>query len=275
MVWYNNPMWRPGYKRFIEDYFSIVDKTGKRVPFHLNPIQNAYQEESTDRDVILKARQQGFSSLILARFAVDFLLKENSHSVVVADTAENAQSLLDRVKMFVESWEEKAGQKVPLKYNSRRELVNNGINSHYTIGTAGRVSFGRSKTITNLHFSEAAFYRDFEKMTAGAMQAVVPSGYIVIETTANGFNMFRKFWEEAERGEKNFTPLFYPGRKFYSQGYLLAEQKELGRSYPQEYPESPEEAFITSGECYFDMESLRDQLELAKVMKPLPTGLYA
>jgi hypothetical protein len=48
-------------------------------------------------DVILKARQQGFSSVILAMFTADFLLKENSRSVIVADIDDNATELLDTV----------------------------------------------------------------------------------------------------------------------------------------------------------------------------------
>jgi hypothetical protein len=269
--------WKPGYKRFIEDKFTIVDKQGIRVPFILNPIQDSYQDKATDRDIILKARQQGFSSIILARFAVDFLLKENSYSVVIADSTENAQSLLDRVKQFIEDYCEKEGieSKQFLKYNSRRELVNSTINSHYIIGTAGKQTFGRSKTITNLHFSEAAFYPDFEKLLAGALQAVVPTGYVVVETTANGFNLFKTLWDKAKNKENGFNPLFFNASDFYDRDFLKKKELELGRLYDQEYPDTPETAFITSGDCYFDIESLRKMLDYAKVLKPLSVNQFA
>lgn len=263
--------WKPGYKKFIEDKFTIVNKEGIRVPFLLNPIQDSYQTQAGDRDIILKARQQGFSSAILARFAVDFLTKENSYSVVIADSTENAQSLLDRVKQFIEDYcaSEGIDSKDFLKYNSRKELVHSVLKSHYIIGTAGRHSFGRSKTITNLHFSEAAFYPDFEKLLAGALQAVVPTGYVVIETTANGFNQFKGLWDEAQTGENNFHPLFFNAKDFYSQEFLDMKKKELKRLYEQEYPDTPEVAFITSGDCYFDTTALRKILDYAKVIKPL------
>lgn len=264
-------MWQPGYKQFIEDKFSIVDKTGERVPFKLNAIQDAYQREATERDIILKARQQGFSSVILARFAVDFLLKENSYSVVIADSTENATALLDRVKMFITDYAEKEGiaEKEFLKYNSRRELVNSVIGSHYIIGTAGRYNFGRSKTITNLHFSEAAFYKDFEKLLAGALQAVVPGGYVVVETTANGFNMFKRLWDGAQSKENTFNPLFFNAADFYSREFLEGKKRELGRLFDQEYPDSPETAFITSGDCYFDLTALRKMLDYASLLNPI------
>lgn len=247
-----------GYKNFIEHRLKIVNKESVVVPFILNKIQNKYLiEDSTGRDVILKARQQGCSSLVLAIFTADFLLKENSRSVIVADNSENASELLDRVKFYLKSYEEITQTKVPLKYNSKYELFNEGINSRYTIGTSENSDFGRSKTITNLHLSEFAFYLNHEKLFAGAMQAVVPEGRVIIETTANGFNFFKTFWDECKRGERPFKPLFYKASDFYSQDFLEIKKQELKRLYPQEYPESDMEAFLTSGDMFFDSEALK------------------
>jgi len=147
-------MIKPGYKKFIEDYFDITNKKNELVPFKLNDIQDRFITHDADdhRNVILKARQQGFSSLILAMFTVDFLLKDFSHSVIVADTRENAEGLLERVKLYIESYEAKKKFKINLKYNTRNELYNGDTRSKYTVGTAQNVQFGRSKTITNLHF---------------------------------------------------------------------------------------------------------------------------
>jgi len=256
---------KPGYRAFIEENFRIVNKEGRAVPFVFNPIQNQFFDDATGRDIVLKARQQGFSSLILALFTVDFLMKENSNSVVIADTSENAQALLERVKIFIKWYEDKNHVKVPLKYNSKRELVNAAMNSKYTIGTANNSEFGRSRTISNLHFSEAAFYPNFQKLMASATQAVVPDGRVVIETTANGFNEFKTFWDSAKLGEGNFNPLFYPASKFYGPDFLDGKRAELKRQFVQEYPESPEEAFINSGDCYFDTESLKRLLRTSEI----------
>lgn len=187
---------------------------------------------------------------------MDFLLIPNSRSVVVADEAENAIELLDRVKFYIQNYEEHTGFQIPLRYNSRYELVNAATNSKYTIGTAKDAQFGRSKTITNLHLSEAAFYPDMEKLLAGALQAVVPSGKVIIETTANGINYFNDFWERSQRGTTGFTSLFYKASDFYSQDFLAAKRQELGRLYVQEYPETPSEAFLTSGDAFFDLRAL-------------------
>jgi hypothetical protein len=245
---------------FIEDMLTIIDKKGNVVPFNLNPIQRRFIEVATGRDIILKARQQGFSSLILGSFAKDFIFKENSLSVVIADISDNSQDLLSRVKHFIKAYEEKNQTKIPLKYNSKYELQNAITNSRYIIGTAENTEFGRSKTITNLHMSEAAFYKHFRKLHASAGTALVPNGRFVIETTANGFNEFKEFWDESVLGETGFTPHFFPAEDFYSQEFLDEERKRLGRLYEQEYPSSALEAFITSGELYFDQEALRAYL---------------
>ena len=248
-----------GYKAFIEENFEIVNKDSQQIPFLLNQIQNKYLlEDYSGRDVILKARQQGFSSLILALFTADFILKENSRSVIVADIADNAIELLDRVKAYIKSYEYINKVQVPLKYNSKYELFNEAMQSRYTIGTADNTEFGRSKTITNLHLSEFFFYKHPEKLFAGAMQAVVPNGRVIIESTANGFNFGKFFWDECVIGKRPFKPLFYRASDFYSKEALIQKKAELGRFFVQEYPETANEAFIkATGLVYTDFDTSR------------------
>lgn len=256
------------YEKFIEERLRIIDKTGAEIPFLLNKAQKLFIERATGKDLILKARQEGFSSEIGAIYMGDFLLDHNSHSVVIADNSDNAIGLLDRVKFYLRSYEDITGMKIPLKYNSKYEIANEVINSRYQIGTAENTEFGRSKTIKNLHMSEAAFYKYLRKLLASAMQAVRPDGRVAIETTANGFNEFKEYWDESMRGETGFNPLFFPASLMYSENYLSQKKKELGRLYPQEYPETPEEAFLTSGDSYFSTESLRFYMEKAKETIP-------
>lgn len=250
--------------KFIEDMLTIIDKNGEEVPFKLNDMQKKFVEDSQGKDIILKGRQMGFSSFILGAFTGDFIYKENSLSVVIADIADNAQDLLARVKHYIKAWEQKNNTKVPLKYNSKYELQNAANNARYIIGTAENTEFGRSKTITNLHMSEAAFYKHFRKLQASAGTALVPSGRFVIETTANGFGEFKEFWDESELGETDFTPHFYSSHDFYSEEYLEKEKKRLGRLFQQEHPRTALEAFLTSGELYFDQETLRWYLDHTK-----------
>jgi len=260
------------YRRFIENRFRIIDKQSCEVPFTLNAIQDKYvTRDASGSDVILKARQQGFSSVILGAFTADFLLKDNCRSVVVADIDDNAQELLDRVRHYIRAYEDITNTKVPLKYNSKSELYNEGNGSRYTIGTAKNAEFGRSKTINNLHLSEFAFYPNPQSIFAGAVQAVVPNGRTVIETTANGFNYFKSFWDECMLGEQTFKPLFYKASDFYDAEFLETKRKQLKRLFAQEYPETPEEAFLTSGDLFFDPIALKHYLDGGR--QPMTEGL--
>ncbi|RKZ02781.1 hypothetical protein DRQ25_18335 [Candidatus Fermentibacteria bacterium] len=264
-----------GYKGWIEKNLDIVDKSGQLVPFKLNPIQEKFltQDTTNGKDIILKARQQGFSSLINGVFLADFLMKPNTYNVVIADDADNAQGLLKRVKDYMKTWCEKKGVDIKdiLKYNSKYEMYFAENNSTYHIGTAQNTQFGRSRTITNLHMSEAAFYPHLDELLAGAMQAVVPDGRVIIETTANGFNAFKSFWDRTALGETPFTKHFYKASDFYDEEFLKRKEGELGRLFRQEYPETPLEAFITSGETYFKQEALEKYLEMVK--HPIKEGV--
>lgn len=251
------------YRTCIGENFDIVDKSGKIVPFTYNSIQAANDLDESGKDVVLKARKQGFSSKILARYTCDFILRPNSRSVIVADNKDNAIALLDRVKFFLKSYEEKNQIEIPLKYNSKYELVNSAQNTRYFVGTAENAEFGRSQDITNLHFSEAAFYPNFDKLRASALQATVENAHVIVETTANGFNQFKTFWDDSKKGLTGFKPLFYKASAFYSAEFLAEKRKELKRTFPQEYPETDMEAFLTSGETYFDKEALSEYFKEA------------
>ena len=274
------------YRTFIEDHFAIVDKNEKVVPFHFNRVQEQLYNNLKSRDIVLKARQEGASSLILALFTVDFLLNANTKSVCIAHDKDSTVKLFDRVKFYIRSFEDKTGTKVPLQYNTRSELVNEMNNATFYIGAAGSQSFGRSATLTNIHFSEFAFYRNPEEIYLSASQAGTPK-HIIIETTANGIGgFFYKMWNDAYGERSNFHAHFFgwnenpeysapkevsidltteetnmKTRFVLTNGQLAWRRMkiaELGSDikFRQEYPITPEEAFISSGNPVFNVDAL-------------------
>ena len=114
------------YQRFIEEQFEIVNKQGEAVSFFLNLPQQQFVKQATGRDIVLKARQEGFSSLVGGIFTTDFILDPNSYSVVLADISDNAEGLLDRVKFSLKSYEEKNGFKIKRQKGTHVILRNNG-----------------------------------------------------------------------------------------------------------------------------------------------------
>lgn len=252
------------YIKLISEDFRIVNKDGIEVPFRLKEAQNDFIYKLTGRDVILKARQLGFSALILAIATVKFIYGKNERIVCISHETSATQRLLDRVKYYISCFEKKAGAKIPMKYNSRSEMAFTDRNNSFYIGSAGSKEFGRGDTISFLHLSEGAFYDDMQSLFTGVMQAVTPTGMVFIESTANGFNFFRDFWLRTKLGENGFKDHFYSPKWEYSDEFLAMKKKELMQMFSQEYPMTDVEAFITSGNLYFDNLALQYYLQNVK-----------
>lgn len=260
-----------GYKRAIENELSIVNKDKIEVPFTLNKAQDDIISKLTERNVILKCRKLGFSSLMLAIGALKFLLGNNERVVSMSFDADASVKQLERAKRFIESFEKKNSITIPKKYNSKNEMVYERIDEEgvkyvntFRIGTANSDSFGRGDDISFLHLTEVSLADNIENLLAGVGEAVVNNAMITLETTANGFNNFKAFWDEASLGERNYATFFYDPTWEYSPEYLAKKKAELGRLYPQEYPMTATEAFLTSGDTYFDMFALKQHLDNSK-----------
>lgn len=278
------------YKKFIEDNFLILDQELQTpVPFILKPVQVEYLEMLVAdhpgmegvREIILKARQEGFSSLILALFTVDFILRPYSVSICVSHKRDATELLFKKVKFYLESFCQKNGitMKEYLSSETKGMIENRVNNAVFYIQTAGSKVGGRGGSARNLHFSEGAFYADTELITAEEMLTAtaqqVPQGFgmIFIESTANGEgNYYQKEWERAYTDHvSNYTPRFFGWEKYYSPAWIEEKKKEFAslQKFQQEYPRTPEEAFIASGSPYFRNDILDIMLLAAKQKFPM------
>jgi hypothetical protein len=289
--------------------FYIVNKEMQSVPFKLNPPQLKVNNNLGSMDMILKARQEGISSLILARFLVDWLTVDNIRCVVIAHEDKATQRLFDRVHYYLDSMSKTWPGEMPykMKFNSRREIVNTDKNSVFYIGTAGSKAFGRSETINNLHISELAMWPDEERIMTGLLQAVPKDGRITIESTANGMgDYFYQLWATSQDGKSGFKTHFLAW--FEDPGYVMPTGKielteseqllinkynlsreqiawrrwkinQMGGSFEdpnswdkfnQEFPENPEMAFIMSGNPVWSPGIIRHYMSMA--VKPRRVG---
>jgi len=282
------------YRDFIETYFLIDEpKSGKLISFKFRPVQNKYYNELVKeydiekkgivvpvRELILKARKEGFTSLVLALFAVDDLMSDNPTETLVISYKDDAtQTFRKRYRNYVLSYfARKMGysieqiQKEPqildkivakqfLSIDSAEfELAHN--KAHFYCGTASARVGGRGGTVQKLLFSEAAFYPDKKEIRAKeiiegtANQMDKEAGWIFVESTANGdVNHYAKMWQLAESGQSRYKSRFYGWRDFYTEQQFEIIKSEFTdkRMIPQEYPENPQEAFLASGDRFFDV----------------------
>jgi hypothetical protein len=286
-------MAQKNYKSFIEKYFSILDKdTQQPVPFRLNAVQEKYMEMLNNeypndegiRDIVLKARQEGMSSFILALFTVDFLMVPYSVSICISHRKDATDLLFKKVKFYIDSFCQKSGidQKSLLQTDNKTIIENASNKAVFYIGTAGAKVGGRGGSARNILFSECAFYQDTELITAQeivvgtAQQVPQGKGMIFIESTANGVgNYYQQTWEQATRGESIYKPRFFGWQEFYTEEWVMQKRKEFPSDFlwKQEYPKDADEAFITSGTPYFDNQVLKAML--TNKAKPILEGTFS
>lgn len=189
-----------------------------------------------------------------------------------------------------------------------QKLSNPGLRSKIKCATAGGDGVGRSDTLTNVHASEYAFWTGDKKATlSGLLQAVPPlaNTLVIIESTANGFDDFKNMWDMAVAGQNDFVPVFFAWfemdeyRKKYDGFTFTKEEIDIQSAYKldneqiawrrwcianncsgdvnqfkQEYPATPEDAFISTGSCVFDKASVILRINALKGTKPVKQGHF-
>lgn len=278
------------------DDLKIRTKDRQLVRFVLNPPQAQYVELlggtelvqgtkglSGNKRILLKARQQGFTTLIAALFFLDTINTPRTHSVIIANDRESTERIFQIIRRYYEQLPE--GKKLRTRFENKGELYWPEIDSTMYVGTAGAKTYGRGSTVNNVHGSEVAFWDNPEDIIAGLMQAVPEDGNIFLESTANGMgNFYHKEWNNHESVfSKDFFGWFeHPDYVAPSltieeltetevakmKSYALSMEQiswyhkktlEL-KKIKQEYPFNDKEAFIASDANFFDLESLDDYL---------------
>lgn len=198
----------------IESAFQVINKNKEIVPFIFNDLQNAFYENRTMRDDILKPGQIGFSTMILAILTVKFLLVPNAWCVCISHEAEATKRLFEKVDFFLRHLPAWLKPFYNPATDNKRNMVNTVMNSKFYIGTAGAVAFGRGDTIHYAHLSEVSRWPNSGTIATGIIRAVPlndPQTWIVKETTANGIGNFHQVeYQRAKNGDSEFTAHFFP-----------------------------------------------------------------
>ena len=173
--------------------FRIPDKEGRDVDFLLNEEQLAFVNNMSGRDLIAKARQLGFSTLVLGLFLARCLMERNRRCVIAS------QKLLERIKYMIKHMK---GAQPALKYNTQNFITFEKMDSSIYIGTAGSEDFGVGDTITDLHCSEVSRWKNPGPLLSGLFQTVPTTGNIIIESTGRGVgNWFHRAAMRAQEGQ--------------------------------------------------------------------------
>lgn len=218
----------------LENLYYIKDELGNKVLFKPNWAQQDFYGNIWYFNVILKARQLGFSTFILIYILDAILFNSSKEAGVIAHSLEDAKKLFqNKVKYAYDNLPPEIKAMVSATQDSAASLkFSNG--SGISVGTSLR-----GGTLQYLHVSEygkiAAKYPDKAKeIKTGALNTVHVGSQIFIESTAEGQG--GEFYELTQRAQqlqdlgKELSPLdpkfhFYPW--WQHKGYVLPQEQAV------------------------------------------------
>lgn len=194
---------------FVNNYVKIVHVDKGLIPLDLY----AYQERmintfNNNRFVITKMPRQSGKSTAVVAFILHYLLFNSDKNIaILANKAELARELLDRVK--------KAYENLPLWLQQGILVWNKGSieveNGSKIIATSTTGSAARGQSFSMVFLDEFAFVPhgladEFFKSVYPTISSGTETKMIIV-STPKGMNHFYKMWVEAEEERSNFIPL--------------------------------------------------------------------
>lgn len=292
----------------LNHFYKIRNKDEKLVTFKLNRAQKHFRENAHTRNIILKSRQLGFTTLEAIEGLDDCLWNPNFQALMISYDKESALEIFDdKIDL--------AWQNYPDLFKSLYEIDTNRANKlKFGFGDKTYSSIlvrtkGRSGTFNKVHVSEFAKIcaerpRKAREILTGTIPAVPINGRADIESTAEGieglfYEIFWEAWERQKRGVKllvtEFKAHFYnwtwdddeiakieraipfsemeDADKFKEHQkqhnlseiqitYYYLKWKSLNKDWDmlhQEYPTTPEEAFIASTNTVIPKQYIENQ----------------
>ena len=274
-------------------------------------VKRQYAQERMIRACVLKSRRVGMSSQFDGLLFCHCRARPQAHARIVAQLKATSEVSLFRVPRDLALGLNKVAEccEVQMKkiifYHSDGDAL-------LDVATAGTGAAGRGDTFSALHLSEAAQYpgdKSFLSLLPAVSKA--PDTIVVIESTAFGRTgigeTFYEFWNSACAGENGYVPIFLSWlddpacvrdeeeaddapatdleRELMAKPFkatraqiawmrrtMASECKNEEPSWLQEYPHTPEVAFIATGDPAFPREEMAYAVSTKK--EPLKRGSF-
>lgn len=240
--------------------YKIVDKKGRLRPFRMNAEQYHFYRNMHNLNIILKARQRGFTTLIQIYLLDVALFTPNTSCGIIAHNKGDAKKFFDKkVKL---AWDNIPADfkrnHCPTAEQDAAEQLKFSNGSYISVGTSLR-----SDTVQYLHVSEfgkmCAKYPDkADEVVSGAFNTVAVGNWITIESTGEGAH--GHFYEMAMTAKRQsdigaeLTPMDY---KFFFYPWWEA----------REYTMRDHVAYDADDERYFDELEKLSGIELSRYQK--------
>lgn len=217
------PWWRerwadPAIRRlFIETFIKVRDPQHKNRLVHLrfNDMQAALHERKTGRDVCLKMRRGGMSTFWLAAYFADAVVMSGQSVRIVPHTPKAEKKLFADLKIMYRELPDHIrpttryfSLELIEFYDPVKGTVDSRINTQSV--QPGHEDMGRSEGFTHLLLTEVPFWRGDAKAAVLALIEAAQYGQIVLESTAQGVELFHQTYQQAKKGQAGWTAHFFP-----------------------------------------------------------------
>lgn len=180
----------------LNSLYKIKDKDGRVVRFKPNLAQRQRYEHGLKRDIILKARQLGFTTFEMVDALDDCLFRDNFAAGCICHKIDDAQDIFRNKIGFAyqhigDAWQQifhMIGLRIPRPVSDK-----SGTGAYvFDNGSSIRVSTSyRGGTLQRLHVSEFGkicrqYPHKAQEIVTGAFEAVGIDGQITLESTAEG-----------------------------------------------------------------------------------------
>ena len=219
-----NKSWR------LQHLYRIKDKDGNLVTFKMNRAQAEFNKAKAHRNIILKSRQLGFTTLEVIDTLDDALFTRNFDSLFVAQDLDTAKDIFaNKVNLAWKNIPEELQSLWIVESDSARKLkfgFGDNTESSITVDNTGR-----SGTFRRVHISELPILHDTypdraREVMEGTIPAIPLDGRLDIEGTAKGEkgSFYDIFTEAIERGDPEFQTQYKA--HFYNWTY---DDKEIAK----------------------------------------------
>lgn len=199
---FSDPLWR------LNNLYWIVDKSGAKIPFRLNNVQQRLYDGLWYFNLILKSRQHGITTLVDI-MGLDQALFTNNYSIgICAHTREDVEKIFHtKVKFAYDNLPE--GLK-----KARRADTDTAKMLRFPNGSSIEVATSlRSGTYQYVHVSEfgkicAKYPEKAKEIVTGTFETVHPGSMLFVESTAEGREgyFYRYVIESQKREQQKIKP---------------------------------------------------------------------
>lgn len=195
-----DPRWR------LSNLYWITDENGKRIRFQPNTAQLRIIDDLHFRNIILKARQLGFTTFFSLYYLDQCVFTPDTRAGVIAHRLDDAKVIFrDKIKFPYDNLDDAIRFANPATQDSADTLTFRN-NSSIRVSTSMR-----SGTLQFLHVSEfgkicSVYPEKAREIITGAIPAVSKDGFVAIESTAEGqegafYDMTQTARRKADSGE--------------------------------------------------------------------------